>query len=202
MATRLSRVTKRSLELFNQKSSPLSRFSSLHSTTRWASTAQTLSGLNTRVRRPPTSRRYVWAIPIVGALLLYFSQDADGTLHLPKLFASNKLIPCKSLPRRLKDDFISSPDEDGSGILAHIFLIAREKIWEPIRTGFRFLHLFMLFMPVILTSPMLLIGHLDDKLDGDRWGAVWWYGFFCNRMEAAGPTFIKVNKLLVGSTII
>jgi aarF domain-containing kinase len=40
---------------------------------------------------------------------------------------------------------------------------------------------------------MLLVGRPERLLKGDRWGAVWWYGLLVSRMEAAGPTFIKVR---------
>jgi len=31
-----------------------------------------------------------------------------------------------------------------------------------------------------------------DAKEGERWGAVWWYGFLVHQMQKAGPTFIKV----------
>jgi aarF domain-containing kinase len=79
-------------------------------------------------------------------------------------------------------------------------------ILEPISTFFRFLHLALLFGPVILTSPMLLVGTSNSSRsrtpgqggspeDVERWGAVWWHGFLVSQMERAGPTFIKVSQL-------
>jgi aarF domain-containing kinase len=62
------------------------------------------------------------------------------------------------------------------------------------RTATRFIHLTVLFVPVIVMMPMLLVGAPEAKLQGDRWGAVWWYGLLVARMEAAGPTFIKVRS--------
>ncbi|PIL31793.1 hypothetical protein GSI_06497 [Ganoderma sinense ZZ0214-1] len=41
---------------------------------------------------------------------------------------------------------------------------------------------------------MLLIGQPETKLGGDRWGAVWWYGFLTRQMQLAGPTFIKLAQ--------
>ncbi|KAJ3516360.1 hypothetical protein NLJ89_g1175 [Agrocybe chaxingu] len=41
---------------------------------------------------------------------------------------------------------------------------------------------------------MLLVGKADKALAGDRWGAVWWYGLLVSRMQAAGPTFIKLAQ--------
>jgi aarF domain-containing kinase len=54
-------------------------------------------------------------------------------------------------------------------------------------------YLFILFMPAIISSPMLLVGAPEKKYGGDRWGAVWWYDFLVRKMAAAGPTFIKVG---------
>lgn len=75
-------------------------------------------------------------------------------------------------------------------------------IWEPIFTFLRFFHLVVLFGPVIITSPMLLVGRSDRRRKRGRpsgeeeeaWGAVWWYGFLVNQMERAGPSFIKLGQ--------
>ena len=75
-------------------------------------------------------------------------------------------------------------------------------IIEPIFTFLRFFHLVILFGPVILTSPMILVGGSDKRRKRDRptgeeaeaWGAVWWYGFLVNQMERAGPSFIKLGQ--------
>ena len=79
--------------------------------------------------------------------------------------------------------------------------IVRVYILEPILTFFRFCHLFLLFGPVILTSPMLLVGRPERRRPGkpveheeENWGAVWWYGFLVKQMERAGPSFIKLGQ--------
>ncbi|PWY97205.1 ABC1-domain-containing protein [Testicularia cyperi] len=85
------------------------------------------------------------------------------------------------------------------GSFIHAFII------EPFGTGRRFVYLVILFLPVILTSPMLLVGSRREKgrrrgrkvrkdEEGDRWGAIWWYGFLVKQMERAGPTFIKLAQ--------
>jgi len=71
----------------------------------------------------------------------------------------------------------------------------RDYIWEPLCIAKRFAHLVLIFLPVILTSPMLLVGRRTKT--GDRWGAVWWYGILVKHMEAAGPTFIKVCGIVL-----
>jgi len=86
-------------------------------------------------------------------------------------------------------------------------------IFEPLGTTKRFIVLALLFIPVILTAPMLLVGRrreggrrrgrrLSKKDKGQRWGAVWWFGFLVKQMERAGPTFIKVSKRRGGGRLI
>jgi aarF domain-containing kinase len=65
-------------------------------------------------------------------------------------------------------------------------------IWEPIRTGLRFLHLFLIFAPVIATVPALGLGPRNPERENERSGALWWYRFLVRSMERAGPAFIKV----------
>ena len=67
-------------------------------------------------------------------------------------------------------------------------------IYEPIATGFRFLYLMIIFVPVIATAPALWLGRRQKDRDNERTGTLWWYGFLVNSMEKAGPAFIKVPK--------
>ncbi|KAJ7925971.1 hypothetical protein B0H13DRAFT_2229548 [Mycena leptocephala] len=60
---------------------------------------------------------------------------------------------------------------------ARILVFFHDRIWEPLLTAKRFVYLFALFMPVIICSPMLLVGKPEKRYRGDRWGAVWWYNF-------------------------
>lgn len=80
------------------------------------------------------------------------------------------------------------------------FLI--DYIIEPLSTTRRFIHLVILFFPVLITSPILLLemfdGNRDRKRgrarrDGERITTTWWYKFLVGQMERAGPTFIKVS---------
>ena len=79
--------------------------------------------------------------------------------------------------------------------------LVRYYVIEPVFTFFRFLHLVLLFGPVIITAPMLLIGKPERKRRGkpiaedeENWGAIWWYGFLVGQMERAGPSFIKLGQ--------
>ena len=67
-------------------------------------------------------------------------------------------------------------------------------IYEPIATGFRFLHLVIIFVPVIVTIPAVWIGGRQKGRDDERWGTLWWYGFLVHAMERAGPAFIKLGQ--------
>lgn len=86
-----------------------------------------------------------------------------------------------------------SPSESDRTLLGRFVLYLHERILEPLLTAKRFVYLCFVFIPVFLTAPMLLIGQPESKLGGDRWGAVWWYGFLTRQMQRAGPTFIKVG---------
>lgn len=74
-------------------------------------------------------------------------------------------------------------------------------VFEPIATGFRFLHLVVIFVPVIITIPMIWFGSRLKDHDNERSGTIWWYGFLVRSMERAGPAFIKVfgsKQVLIG----
>lgn len=75
----------------------------------------------------------------------------------------------------------------------HILLFVHDNIWEPILTARRFIHLLYLFLPVLVSAPMILIGAPEAKYRGERWGAVWWYGYLTQQLQRAGPTFVKVR---------
>ncbi|RXK35082.1 Atypical/ABC1/ABC1-C protein kinase [Tremella mesenterica] len=75
-------------------------------------------------------------------------------------------------------------------------------IFEPIATLVRFFHLALLFGPVILLSPMLVVGKPSNPRrrgkpvmdEEENWGALWWYSFLVKQMERAGPSFIKLGQ--------
>jgi aarF domain-containing kinase len=83
-----------------------------------------------------------------------------------------------------------------------------DRIIEPIATARRFTYLAILFLPVIFTSPILLLElsrqeptriskkrkaeDIHDELASTKW----WYRLLVVQMERAGPTFIKVRRSL------
>ncbi|KAI9820209.1 MAG: hypothetical protein M1827_005831 [Pycnora praestabilis] len=75
-----------------------------------------------------------------------------------------------------------------------IYLFADNYVVEPICTGLRFLHLVFIFVPVIITVPVIWCGSRDKKRDSERTGTLWWYQFLVSSMERAGPAFIKLGQ--------
>lgn len=115
---------------------------------------------------------------------------------LSDVFASPTLIPCPSCEAAdlSQEPLILSPSEHDLSLPDKISTFFVYHIWEPILTARRFIHLFFLFAPIILSSPMLLVGSPEARLQGDRWGAVWWYDYLVVQMDRAGPTFIKLAQ--------
>ncbi|KAF3166605.1 hypothetical protein EYR41_007144 [Orbilia oligospora] len=71
---------------------------------------------------------------------------------------------------------------------------------EPVATGLRFLHLALLFLPVMITMPAIWIGPRLPLQDGERAGTLWWYSYLVKSMEMAGPTFIKLGQWAASRT--
>ncbi|KAK6505903.1 hypothetical protein TWF506_010837 [Arthrobotrys conoides] len=71
---------------------------------------------------------------------------------------------------------------------------------EPVATALRFLHLALLFLPVMITMPAIWIGPRKPLQDGERAGTLWWYRYLVKSMEMAGPTFIKLGQWAASRT--
>jgi aarF domain-containing kinase len=153
--------------------------------------ASSLPGFFTRtpVQRFSFRRTAFWLVPIAGGLALYCRPEQKSLI--PSIIASPAIIPCQPPPNR--NPIIASSSDYELTIGARILVFFHDRIWEPLLTARRFVYLFALFMPVIICSPMLLVGKPEKRYRGDRWGAVWWYNFLVSKMETAGPAFIKVR---------
>ncbi|KAI9895073.1 MAG: hypothetical protein M1814_000298 [Vezdaea aestivalis] len=66
--------------------------------------------------------------------------------------------------------------------------------WEPICTGLRFLHLTVIFLPVVITIPVIWVGSRVEEKGRERSGTLWWYWFLVSSMERGGPAFIKLGQ--------
>ncbi|KAJ1904795.1 hypothetical protein IWQ60_012394, partial [Tieghemiomyces parasiticus] len=63
---------------------------------------------------------------------------------------------------------------------------------EPIKTSLRVVHLFLLFLPLVVTFPVGYLGTPQPDRYGETAGRLWWYQFLTQQMAHAGPTFIKL----------
>ncbi|KZT02456.1 ABC1-domain-containing protein [Laetiporus sulphureus 93-53] len=142
---------------------------------------------------PLFRRKLLWLLPLAGGFaLLAFPKQRSV---FPAIFSSPTLIPCPAIqPAPIEPMILSPAEPDDTHILSKIVVFLRDRIWEPILTARRFIFLVYLFLPVLLSSPMLLVGKPEKRLQGDRWGAVWWYGYLTSQMQRAGPTFIKLAQ--------
>lgn len=70
-------------------------------------------------------------------------------------------------------------------------------VWvlEPILTLRRLTHILILFIPVVVTVPVVFFGERNHK-EAQTYGTLWWFDFIAKQMERAGPTFIKVRKTM------
>ncbi|KAK3181979.1 hypothetical protein K4F52_006718 [Lecanicillium sp. MT-2017a] len=92
-------------------------------------------------------------------------------------------------------------DDRGVARLVHeVVLFLDLYIWEPLCTGVRFLHLVVIFVPVIISVPAIWIGARDAERDHERSGTLWWYNFLVKAMELAGPAFIKLGQWAASRT--
>ncbi|BEJ15195.1 hypothetical protein CspHIS471_0409620 [Cutaneotrichosporon sp. HIS471] len=128
------------------------------------------------------------------AVVLYFKKPTLN--ESPSPMSREDLIPVHEQPT--VPPFVAlSPSEPSVGVLE----LFREYVLEPFLTFVRFIHLALLFGPVIITAPMVFVGAPPRRKPGkpiaegeENWGAVWWYGFLVNQMERAGPSFIKLGQ--------
>jgi aarF domain-containing kinase len=98
-----------------------------------------------------------------------------------------------------REELVKTVDEDKRGLsrlVGKVTIFLDVYIWEPLCTGFRFCHLVVIFVPVILSVPVIWLGRRQPDRDNERSGTLWWYNFLVWGMEAAGPAFIKVWAIL------
>lgn len=98
--------------------------------------------------------------------------------------------------RKEIEEYVPQWLENSHGFRISIYNFLDNYIIEPVATGFRFLHLVVIFVPVILTVPIIFMGKRNAKRDNERSGTLWWYAFLVKGMERAGAAFIKVGTLL------
>ncbi|OJD39936.1 abc1 family protein [Diplodia corticola] len=75
--------------------------------------------------------------------------------------------------------------ENSKGFRKGVYFFFNKYIWEPLATGLRFVHLVVIFVPVIMTVPAIWIGHRVADRDNERRGTLWWYAFLLGQWAAS-----------------
>jgi hypothetical protein len=112
------------------------------------------------------------------------NEEASGDTGEQRMLQASR----KEIAKKVDDD-----DRGLSRLRHKIVFILDLYVWEPLCTGFRFLHLALIFVPVILAVPAIWVGRRQKDRNNERSGTLWWYGFLVTGMEWAGPAFIKVR---------
>ncbi|KAH8835471.1 hypothetical protein DL96DRAFT_1574375 [Flagelloscypha sp. PMI_526] len=143
-----------------------------------------------RLRPSSLIRRRAYLVLLGSGLAVAFTPKPKTAPYGPSEIASSPSPrPLRALP-----PLIPSPAETDKTIAASLSRFLHRHVWEPLCTTTRFVYLLFLFFPVIVCSPMLLVGRPEEQLGNDTWGAAWWYDLLVDRMQAAGPTFVKLAQ--------
>ncbi|KAF2236734.1 putative ABC1 family protein [Viridothelium virens] len=97
-------------------------------------------------------------------------------------------------------DALPDPIAHSSRVVRAMYYVLDVYVWEPICTGLRFLHLVTIFVPVLLSVPVVFMGRRRKERGGEREGCLWWYGFLVRSMERAGAAFIKLGQWAASRT--
>lgn len=145
---------------------------------------------NSNSRNAHHGTKVLWATAAAlspAAFIRLSEKDNEGT----ELTAEARMLEAsrEEIEKKLSDD-----DHGISRVRHGIVLYLDLYLWEPLCTTFRFFHLVIIFVPLIVSIPALWIGSRDPKRDNERSGTLWWYSFLVKSMERAGPAFIKVKE--------
>ncbi|KAI9732600.1 MAG: hypothetical protein M1834_003936 [Cirrosporium novae-zelandiae] len=111
--------------------------------------------------------------------------NGDGKTGEEQMLEASRKEVQKSVPEHL-----TGPKR----ALRKFYLLLDLYLYEPLATALRFLHLVVIFVPVIVTVPAIYFGPRQKKKDNERMGTLWWYKFLVKAMEQAGPAFIKLGQ--------
>ncbi|KAF8931866.1 hypothetical protein BGZ58_007368 [Dissophora ornata] len=78
--------------------------------------------------------------------------------------------------------------------------LLEDYVLHPVLTIWRFGVLAVIFLPLIVTAPVVFMGERNKEFDDERSGTIWWYSLLVKHMELAGPTFIKLSQWAASRT--
>lgn len=137
-----------------------------------------------RPPKPPRGRILIWSLLSPAAFVALSEEDTgDGKTPEEHMLEASRAEIAKEIPENL---------HGLRRAWKAVYLFVDTMIVEPIATTFRFLHLVIIFVPVIGTMPLIWLGKRQKTRDNERSGTLWWYSFLVRSMERAGPAFIKV----------
>ncbi|CAG8715920.1 35133_t:CDS:2, partial [Racocetra persica] len=82
----------------------------------------------------------------------------------------------------------------------HIIIFISENFVEPLLIVCRFTYLLILFLPLVIGSPVIFFGSRLPENGNERTGTILWYRMLVRQMESAGPTFIKLAQWAASRT--
>lgn len=134
--------------------------------------------------KPPRGRILIWSLLSPAAFVALSEEDTgDGKTPEDHMLEASRAEIAKELPN------------DVQGLRRAwrgLCLFVNVAIVEPLATTFRFLHLVIIFVPVIITIPVIWFGPRRKAHYNERLWTLWWYSYLVRSMERAGPAFIKV----------
>ncbi|KAK9719075.1 hypothetical protein K7432_005054 [Basidiobolus ranarum] len=154
-----------------------------------------------RVARTPLIRADIYAINRVrlSTVSKLRSLTSLQTSDLTRLSLSFNVdpIPKPTLLRQNLDSKTVEEHKERSLIvrIIHQFRnVLSIYIFEPIRISCRFVYLLIVFVPLVVTAPVVFLGKRNPERENETTGSLWWYDFVVLQMERAGPTFIKLSQ--------
>ncbi|KAL3706698.1 hypothetical protein TMatcc_007711 [Talaromyces marneffei ATCC 18224] len=140
--------------------------------------------------------------PIVGSVLFAAALGPGAFMELAEKNGEEETGENHMLEAS-RQEIRKTVSEDARGFTrlkqeVHVFFYCY--VYEPIATGFRFLHLAIIFLPVLVTVPVIWIGSRNPDRNNQRWGTLWWFDFLVKSMERAGPAFIKACQWAASRT--
>ncbi|KJY00877.1 atypical/ABC1/ABC1-C protein kinase [Zymoseptoria brevis] len=169
---------------------------SAHSGGRRTSPSSLLHFLRSNFRAPPSpvkggSVLLAALSPVAFVQIAEDDDNKDGLTHEERMLESSRKELAEQVPDRLKNS---------NKVRVGIYRLVDEWIWEPLATGLRFLHLVVIFVPVLVSVPAIWFGARRPDRDNERGGTLWWYGFLVSSMERAGAAFIKLGQWAASRT--
>lgn len=97
-------------------------------------------------------------------------------------------------------NYVPPPLRGSKKVRVGIWRFVDTWIVEPVATGLRFLHLVVIFAPVLLSVPIMWLGQRVPERDNERSGTLLWYRFLVWSMERSGAAFIKLGQWAASRT--